>query len=93
MIAESASATTPSATPKFDLDISLLESSVLIKDEDGGDSKNVVENDRNEIHITKEEVFHLSQASALKKEFCCESCSEDFYSGGESFKQRQEGAG
>ena len=55
LIAESASATTPSA--KLDLDISLLESSVLIKDEDGGDSENVVENDRSEIHITKEEVL------------------------------------
>lgn len=67
VIAESASATTPSA--KLDLDISLLESSVLIKDEDGGDSENVVENDRNEIHITKEEVFHLSRASASRKNF------------------------
>ena len=88
VIAESAS-----ANAKLDLDISLLESSVLIKDENGGDSENVVENDRSEIHITKEEVFHLSRASASRKNFTANLVRKIFYSGGESFKQRQVGAG
>ena len=60
MTAESATAATPSAN--LDLDMSSFDSSLLNID-DGENSKNV------EIHVSKEEIFRLSRASASRKKF------------------------